>query len=103
MLLALSLTGIRAEAVVSHFKAKGGWKSTEVHFDMTFMADSSKFENELSSLKSIIQTFDNLDFRPVVDVNPVASNNTSPHPMAATTKSKSTTDAIHPVKRIKTT
>ena len=41
MLLALSSTGIRAEAVVSHFKAKGGWKSTEVHFDMTFMADSS--------------------------------------------------------------
>ena len=52
MLLTLSSTGIHTEAIVAQFKDKGGWKNTEVLFDVTFMTDSAKFENELSAFSS---------------------------------------------------
>ena len=98
MLLALSSTGIRAEAVVAQFKDKGGWKNTEVYFDVTFITDSVIFENELSALKSIMQKYDDLDFRPVA-----FKTNTTHRPMAAPAETRSTTIVSHPAKRIKTT
>jgi len=83
MLLAMLPTGIRTEAAVAQFKDRGGWKNTHVHFDITFTTDSTEFKNKLSALKSIMQNFDNLDFRLVANFHPVAFKiNNSQRPMA---------------------
>jgi len=98
MLLDLSSTGIHTKSIVAQFKDKGGWKNTEVLFDITSMTNSVKFENELSALKSIMQKYDDLDFCPVA-----FKTNTSHHPMAVPAEIGSTTIVSHLAKQIKTT
>jgi len=71
MLLALLSTGVCTEVIVAQFKDKGGWKNTEVHFDITFTTDSAKFKNGLSALNLSMQHFNDLYFCPVADFYPV--------------------------------